>query len=117
MCEFGAFWKESMPSRSKPPAEIALHRFSTLANRSSLSPRDWERFYGFVSVAARYRVGWDHHEVARRLIAVGFSEELAGELGGIYWHCRCVLFTRGRHYSFGTHEYCDWLGKHGVRLT
>lgn len=105
-----------MPLRAKQPTEIALRRFAMLANRSSLHPRDWERFYAFVSVAARYRVGWDHHVVARRLIGSGFNEELARELGEIYWHCRCLLFTRGRHYNVGKCDYGRWLGKQGVPL-
>jgi hypothetical protein len=106
------------PPKPKRPSDIALWRFATLANRSSLSPRDWERFYGFISVAARYQVRWDHHEVARRLTAgFGFSEDLARELGEIYWHCRCVLFVRGRHYSFGSYEYGWWSSKRGIALT
>jgi hypothetical protein len=94
-----------------------LWRFATLANRESLSPRDWERFYGFISVAAQYRVGWDHHDVARRLGDLGFGNELAQELGEVYWHCRCVLFVRRRYYSFGSYKYGDWLGKRGIALT
>lgn len=106
-----------MPRKPKQPAEIALWRFAMLASRSSLSPPDWERFYGFISVAARYQVGWDHHEVARRLTEFGFSKELARELGEIYWHGRCVLFVQGRHYSFGSYDYGKWLSKHGIPLT
>ena len=113
-----ANWRTTpIPPKPKRPADIALWRFAALANRSSLSPRDWERFYGFISVAARHHVGWDHHEVARRLTKSGFSEELARELGEIYWHCRCVVFVRGRHYSFGSYEYGEWLSKHGIALT
>jgi len=103
-----------MPKR---PTEKALWRFALLANRESLNARDWEHFYGFISIAAQYRVGWDHHEVARRLGDFGFSKELARELGGIYWHSRCVLFTRGRRYSFGSYKYGDWLRKCGTALT
>lgn len=106
-----------IPPKTKRPADIALWRFAALANRSSLHPRDWEHFYGFISVAAQHRVGWDHHDVARRLTECGFSEELAKELGEIYWHCRCVLFVRGRHYSFGSYEYGKWLSKRGIALT
>lgn len=106
-----------IPPKPKRPADIALWRFAVLANRSSLNPRDWERFYGFISLAAQYQVGWDHHDVARRLTGVGFSEKLARELGEIYWHCRCVLFVRGRCYSFRSCDYGKWLSKHGVALT
>jgi hypothetical protein len=112
-----ANWRmPAMPLKPKRPAEIALWRFATLANRGWLSPRDWERFYGFISLAARYQVGWDHHEVANRLADFGFSEELGKELGEIYWHCRCVLFVRGRHYSFGSYDYDKWLSKHRIAL-
>jgi hypothetical protein len=106
----------AMPLKPKRPAEIALWRFAILANRSSLSPRNWERFYGFISLAARYQVGWDHHEVAHRLAEFCFSEDLGRELGEIYWHCRCVLFVRGRHYSFGSYDFDNWLSKHGIAL-
>jgi hypothetical protein len=105
------------PPKPRRPTEIALWRFAGLANRSSLSARDWERFYGFVSVAARYRVRWDHDDVARRLTEFDFSEQLAKELGEIYWHCRCVLFVRGRYYSFGSCEYAGWSRKGGVLLS
>jgi hypothetical protein len=110
-----AHWRR--PPKPKRPADIALWRFATLANRSSLSPRDWECFYRFISLAAQYKVGWDHHDVARRLTESDFSEELARELGEIYWHCRCVLFVRGRHYSFGSYEYGWWSSKRGIALT
>jgi len=116
--ELRANWgRPPIPPKPKRPADIALWRFAALANRSSLSPRDWERFYGFISVAARYRVGRDHYEVARRLTEFGFGEELARELGEIYWHCRCVLFVRGRHYSRGSYEYGKWLSRRGIALT
>jgi hypothetical protein len=111
----GAAWKS--PPKPKRLAEIALWRFAALANRSSLHPLDWERFYGFVSLAAKYQVGWDHHDLARRLAEFGFSEERARELGEIYWHCRCLLFVRGRNYSFRSCGYGGWLRKHGIPLT
>jgi hypothetical protein len=106
-----------MPPKPKQPAEAALWRFAMLANRSSLNPRDWERLYGFISLAARCQIGWDHHEVARRLTEFGFTEELARELGEIYWHCRCVLYVRGRHYRFGSYDYGKWLSKDRIALT
>jgi len=109
-------WKTPpVPPRPRRLADVALWRFAALANRHSLSPRDWERFYGFISLAAQHRFGWDHHDVARRLTGFGFSGALARELGEIYWHCRCMLFVRGRHYSFGSCEYGKWLSKSGLR--
>ena len=110
-----AGWR--IPPKPKRPADIALWRFAVVANRSSLSGRDWERFYGFISVAAQYRVGWDQDDVARRLTELDFSEELAKELGEIYWHCRCVLFVRGRYYSFGSYEHNKWSNSRGIPLT
>jgi|WetSurMetagenome_2_1015567.scaffolds.fasta_scaffold361502_2 hypothetical protein len=110
-----ANWRR--PPKPKRPSDIALWRSATLANRSSLSPRDWERFYRFISLAAQYRVGWDHHDVARHLTEWGFSEDLARELGEVYWHCRCVLFVRRRHYGFGSYEYGKWSSERGIALT
>jgi hypothetical protein len=113
--DFGSnFRKNPMPKR---PTEKALWRFALLANRESLNAGDWERFYGFISIAARYRVGWDHDEIARRLGEFGFSAKLAQELCEIYWHSRCVLFARGHRYTFGSHKYSDWSRKRGTALT
>jgi len=106
-----------MATTQSNTAEHLLRRFAVLANRSSLDARDWERFYGFIIVASRYRVAWDHQELARRLVELGLPRGLAQELGEIYWHCRCVLFARRRHYNFGSCCYGDWIGKRGAPLT
>lgn len=110
-CELGDADETQTTSRNRAVA-FRYARQSQLVEPA----RDWERFYGFISLAARYQVGWDHHEVAHRLSAFGFSEDIGKELGEIYWHCRCVLFVRGRHYSFCSYDYDKWLSKNGIAM-
>lgn len=86
--------------------EQALARFAVLANKASLHPYDWNRFYAFVSIAHQFRSRWNHLEVAAKLKTYGFSDARARELSEIYWHGRCVL--QMRKADFRRAEYSRW---------
>lgn len=76
--------------------ELALRRFALLANQSSLHPYDWNRFYGFISIAHRLRCKWGHYKVKALLCEYGLKPEKAERLAEAYWHARCVLYIRGK---------------------
>lgn len=70
--------KELSPQSSK-----LFNRFALLANKSSLHPLDWERFYEFV----RYnRQKLSEHYVRDALEKFGFSREKAIYIADIYAH-------------------------------
>jgi hypothetical protein len=91
------------------PAEAALRLFAVQANKSSLHPLDWERFYRFVVSAHQFRKGWNHSDVKRLLVEYGFTESRARDLSEAYWHGRCSL-----HVSKNVSRrprYADWARK------
>ena len=64
--------------------EYELCRFAKLANRSSLHPRDWKRFYEFVVVAHQRHAGWGADTIQDKLKAYGFDDRHAAELAAAY---------------------------------
>jgi hypothetical protein len=95
--------------------EHSLWRFALLANKSSVHPLDWNRFYQFIVYAHQRRIGWDASDVAQKLKAFGFSEPKAQYMAEAYWHARCALFVQN-HWSRSS-EYCRWAKKGAYRLT
>ncbi len=90
--------------------ELAFKQFAVIANKSSLHPLDWGRFYRFVATAHAFRVGWSDGDVQRRLVDSGFSLEKAKRLAEAYWHARCALYVR-RHMGYRD-NYRSWM-RHG----
>lgn len=76
-------------SEPKLPPQCAklFHRFAALANKSSLHPLDWRRFYQFVK-NCRLRARFSEEEMTRLLVREGFSERQARYIGDIYGHLR-----------------------------
>jgi hypothetical protein len=71
-----------MPSMT-PLARQLFDRFSLLANKQSLHPMDWTRFYDFVS---RTRKRFEEQDIRHQLIEKGFTEEKADRLADVYCH-------------------------------
>ncbi len=105
--------KQMWPS-PETTIEDALSRFAFLANKSSLHPLDWGRFYQFVVMAHMRHLGWDHIDVQRRLEKHGFPKEKARYLGEAYWHSRCALYV---HVHFEHTSHSDWVRNGGTLLT
>ncbi len=66
-----------------PGTQKLFDRFTLLANKRSLHPRDWERFYDFVAASRKHR---SESEVRYLLTSAGFSEHAADRLSDIYCH-------------------------------
>ena len=62
---------------------ILLDRFALLANKTSLHPLDWKRFYALVSDG---RQEIPEQEIWSLLIGKGFSRDSAGRLAELYTH-------------------------------
>jgi hypothetical protein len=95
--------------------EHALWRFAMLANKTSLHPRDWKRFYEFIILAHSRRVGWDAYEVQSRLVQYGFEGKRAEKLASAYWHGRCVLHMRKARPL--NESYRQWMARGGTAWT
>lgn len=81
--------------RPLPPVAATLFRqFCTVANRESLHPRDWVRFYRFILHCAERRVILTEEEMARHLIVGGFDEETALHVAEVGRHCLAVARLR-----------------------
>jgi len=106
----------TVPLTSRQPqpgtVERALWRFALLANKSSLHPRDWKRFYEFIALAHGRRIKWTADELKAKLRAFGFDERHAQDLASAYWHGRCALYMqKGRLI---TESHCGWMKKGGI---
>ena len=77
--------KEKLEPNLSPHSAKLFKRFATLANKSSLHPLDWRRFYEFVR-NIRTRTQLAEEDMARLLIKEGFSEKYAGRIAEIYGH-------------------------------
>ena len=101
--------KECRPrgTRVYGPSESALRLFAAQANKSSLHPLDWERFYRFVVSAHQFRKAWSHTDVKHILEKLGFPTEMATELAEAYWHGRCSLHL-SRNSMRGT-RHSGWV--------
>jgi hypothetical protein len=71
-----------------------LNRFAVLANKSSLHPLDWKRFYEFVR---KSRQELPNDQLSSLLAEKGFSGSYAEHLAEIYEHL--WAFKRLEHYS------------------
>jgi len=91
------------------PAEAALKVFAAQANKNSLHPLDWERFYRFIVSAHQFRKGWNHSDIRQLLEGYGFTSDKAKDLAEAYWHGRCSLHL-SKHLARGT-RYADWVRK------
>ena len=69
--------------RLSPRSAALLERFALLANKTSLHPLDWRRFYGLVSEG---RQEIPEEELRSLLIAKGFSRDSADRLAELYTH-------------------------------
>lgn len=75
--------REGRPFKISDRTETLLHRFTVLANTSSLHSFDWERFYELVR-AGRQQI--PEHLLRSKLQDAGFSPARADHLSEIYQH-------------------------------
>lgn len=83
--------KESLEPKLSPKLKAAFHSFVVAANKSSLHPLDWRRFYSFVHVAHAYRSKLDDIQLSRILVKSGFTDDCAREIASVYQHGRELL--------------------------
>ena len=74
-----------------PGANGVFNKFVALANKSSLHPLDWKRFYEFVRFCHAHRVKLYEDEIEWLLNKNGFSEKQARYIADIYTHCKRML--------------------------
>lgn len=72
-------------------SEALIHRFASLANKASLHPLDWRRFYALVR-EGRQRLTEEH--IRQLLHDKGFSETSAEHLAEIYTHLWAFKLAR-----------------------
>lgn len=82
--------KQTEPSLS-PGAKKVFRRFVTLANKRSLHPLDWKRFYEFVRFCHAHRIKLYEDEVEWLLGKEGFGEKKSSYIADIYMHCKRML--------------------------
>lgn len=70
-------------SRLSPKTRALIDRFAILANRASLHPRDWDRFYRIVKESRREA---PMEDVRAMLIEHGFTSKRGDELAELYEH-------------------------------
>ena len=78
----------------------AFTGFALNANRQSLHPLDWERFYEFTYLCYRRRVKLTIWDVRELLENAGVADSYALEIALVYQHCRDLLkYVRSRPVS------------------
>lgn len=92
--------------------EWRLWCFARLANQSAPHPRDWKRFYEFISYAHARRAGLTADEVEHKLQSWGFDERHSNDFALAYWHGRCVLHARTA--ANPTQSHAGWLRRGGT---
>jgi hypothetical protein len=83
--------KTATEPRLPPSVWPHFNSFVRCANVLVLHPLDWVRFYRFVQACHARHLRLDETHLARMLVAAGFDEEYAREIGSVYHHCRGLL--------------------------
>ena len=78
--------KEDLEPTLPPNANSAFTAFARLANRGSLHPLDWDRFYRFVYVCHATHVNPSQDNLVRLLVKERFDEEYAERIASIFGH-------------------------------
>ncbi len=82
----------AVKERALPPETLKrLTSFVMCANKRSLHPNDWQRFYRFVAFCHEHRIRLSEARLRLILSREGFCKEKAGYLADIYFHCREIL--------------------------
>ena len=76
--------KAQLEPHLPPDAQKVFTSFANLANKSSLHPFDYERFYAFIWHCHVNGVEIGEGGVQRLLMAVGFTEEKAEYLADVF---------------------------------
>lgn len=77
--------KDCEPSLS-PNIKLVFDKFVAGANKASLHPCDWERFYKFARLCHRLRAQVCGENVFRLLVLSGFSEEYSRDISIVFTH-------------------------------
>lgn len=80
--------KDATKPKLSPKTQEKFDTFVTLANRNSLHPLDWERFYEFARACHVFRTKTNEENVFRLLVHAGFDEEYALKIATVYGHLR-----------------------------
>jgi hypothetical protein len=83
--------KESLQPRLPPRALNAFNLFTLAANKHSLHPLDWERFYTFIYFCSPRNINVNRDDVKRLLLSSGFDSEYSDRLAEIYDHGIALL--------------------------
>lgn len=75
-------------------AKNLLTKFAILANKKSVHPLDWQRFYAFIFHSHKQNTNISQCMVFSFLKDTGFTNEKATFLSDIYFHCRELLEIR-----------------------
>ena len=81
---------QTEPSLS-PVANKVFRKFVILANKRSLHPLDWKRFYEFVRFCHAHHVKLYEDEIEWLLNKEGFGEGKSRYMADIYGHCKRML--------------------------
>lgn len=101
-------------NESETLVEEALRVFIHLGREQLDHPLDCQRFYRFVALAHEHGVGWDAHDVQRRLEGFGIAQDVARDFAEAYWHGRCALYVF--QYPEKTANYGEWVRPGGTAL-
>ena len=77
-----------------PTVRESFVRFINAANKKSLHPFDWKRFYKFVRICHSRRARQTPSDIRTMLIRGHFTREKADYLADLYEHGRGLLDTR-----------------------
>jgi len=83
--------RRSLKRRLPTGARTVLGSFTSLANKTTLHPLDWQRFYSFIYYCHVHRVSCGCDDLRQLLVGAGFREEKADHLANIYYHGRGLL--------------------------
>jgi hypothetical protein len=76
--------RAALEPKLPPNAHRAFQNFVTLANKGSLHPLDWNRFYRFVYACRATRVNPTHDDLIRLLEKESFDAEYAKQIASIF---------------------------------
>ena len=93
------------PPKLSPKVQPLFDAFTNLANKSTLHPFDWNRFYAFLCAAHRFRSRLSGSDVKELLLAQGFQEDYASDIAEVYEHGRAIISkSKGALFAYPGHD-------------
>ena len=78
-------------SKLSSKVQTVFDEFISQANKSSLHPLDWNRFYSFICASYRFRSKLPGFEIKELLLKEGFPQDVASDLSSVYDHGRAII--------------------------